>query len=134
MKLIQITGNIGNDAKVYSQNGNENVRFAVAVTEKFKTNEGTKEKTDWFSVFTTQKSLVPYLTKGTKVFVLGKLNVNIRRNEQSQQYEADLTVNALTIELLSAQNRDQNGNGPGPGPAAPAAPGAPGDENDDLPF
>ncbi|MCE6987467.1 single-stranded DNA-binding protein [Dyadobacter sp. CY323] len=130
MKLIQITGHIGSDAKIYSQNGNETVRFAVAVTEKYKTNGETKEKTDWFSVFTSQKSLVPYLKKGTKVFVLGKLNLAIRRNEQSQQHEADLSINSLTIELLSAQNRDQS-----TAQGQPAASGPiPGDESDDLPF
>lgn len=133
MKQIQIIGNIGRDATLHSNNGNEFVRFSVAVSEKFKTGNGeTKENTDWFSVFLTQKSLLPHLKKGTSVFVQGKLGVQVRRNEQTGAYFADFTVNAEKVQLLSSGNNGQTSGQPAAQPAVPAAPGA--EESDDLPF
>lgn len=134
MKQIQIIGNIGRDATLHSNNGNEFVRFSVAVSEKFKTGNGeTKENTDWFSVFLTQKSLLPYLKKGTSVFVQGKLGVQVRRNEQTGAHFADFTINAEKVQLLSAGNNGQTSGPTAAQPAVPAAPGAE-KENDDLPF
>lgn len=132
MKQIQIIGNLGKDATLHGNNGNEFVRFSVAVTEKFKSNGDVKENTDWFSVFLTQKSLLPYLKKGTSVFVQGKINVSTRRNDQNGQFYADLTVNADKVQLLSAAN---NGQATGQSTAQATIPAAPGaEESDDLPF
>ncbi|WP_031527032.1 single-stranded DNA-binding protein [Dyadobacter crusticola] len=133
MKQIQIIGNIGKDATLHSTNGREFVRCSVAASEKWKVGEETKEKTDWFSVFVNQKSLLSYLKKGTSVFVQGELSVTVRRDDSSGHYVADLKINADKVKLLSAANNGQQA-GSAAMPAAPAAPGSPGDEGDDLPF
>lgn len=134
MKQVQITGNLGRDAQHNTSNGNDFISFTVGVSEKWKNAQGEQqEKTDWFSVMTKQKSLLPYLKKGTKVFVQGKLSVGIYRNEKNNTNQVDLSVNALSIELLSS---NAAGNGSTQAPAAQAqqsGAGAP-DGSDDLPF
>lgn len=133
MKQIQIIGNIGKDATLHSTNGRDFVRCSVAVSEKWTVGDEKKEKTDWFSVFVNQKSLLPYLKKGTSVFVQGDLSVAVRRDDNSGHYVADLKINADKVKLLSAANSGQQTGNPAM-PAAPAAPGSPGDGDDDLPF
>lgn len=145
MKQIQIIGNIGRDASLYSGNGNEFVSFSVGVSERWKDNNGQPvERTDWFSVITKQKALLPHLKKGGKVFVQGKLTAKPYRHEQSGQYTVDMSINASGIELLSAANNGQaNGQPAGvpaptgaPMPTGVAAQAAPGAQksDDDLPF
>ena len=145
MKQIQIIGNLGRDASLYNGNGNEFVTFSVGVSERWKDNNGQPvERTDWFSVITKNKALLPYLKKGTKVFVQGKLTSKPYRHEQTGQYSVDMSVNANGIELLSAASNGQaNGQPAGaptpngvPMPTGVGAQAIAGAEkaDDDLPF
>lgn len=131
MKQIQIIGNIGRDAKHFNTNGNDFISFPVGVSETWKDEKGERqERTDWFSVITKQKALLPYLKKGTKIFAQGSLKSSIYHNEKANAKMIDLTVNATTIQLLSAAPKDN---------AAPGQPAQPANittdsSGDDLPF
>ena len=69
-------GNIGADAKVVRNNGNEFVSFNVAHTDKFKNRDGQNvEETTWVSVTIEGNggNLTQYLTKGKCVCIRGRL-------------------------------------------------------------
>ena len=75
---ITLVGNLGSDAKLqYNQNGQPYVRFSVATNRKQRNEAGEMvEYTTWFNVAKTgpiAETLTPYLVKGTRVAVLGKL-------------------------------------------------------------
>jgi len=109
MNTISIVGNLGQDARHVTTNGADFVSFSVADTERWKDASGeVKDRTTWYNVITSQKNLLPYLKKGTKVFVSGRLRCSVYRSEKDGQPRADLTVNAFAISLESAKKDDQN--------------------------
>lgn len=138
MKQIQLIGNIGKDAETRIENGNKFTTFTLAVNESYKDQSGNKvENTTWFSCLTRQEKLVPYLKKGTKVFVQGSFNCKVYRSEIDGAYKAALNVSVDTIELLGGGTPVQQ---TGTAPQAPATPvqptetSVPNQESDDLPF
>ena len=75
---ITLIGNLGGDAKLqYNQQGQPYVRFSVATNRKQRNEAGEMvEYPTWFNVSKTgpiAETLAPYLVKGTRVAVLGKL-------------------------------------------------------------
>lgn len=136
MKQILITGHLGRDAVQRNSNGADFISFTVGVSEKVKDSQGQPvDKTVWFSVISKHKGVLPYLKKGTKVLVQGRFNGKIYRNTNTNQDAIDYTINADTIELLSAANNSQT-NDPADSQAQATSPSAPGAEktDDDLPF
>lgn len=99
MKELQAIGNIGNDATAKEVNGEFLVSFSIAINRKTKDN---KEVTDWVGVVTKQEKLLPYLLKGTKVFVRGYFKIGNYQNKDGQ-YISTVTCypNIGEIELLS---------------------------------
>jgi len=74
MRTYIFTGNLGQDCQVADlQNGKQVINFNVATTEKY----GETEKTTWHKCawFTNNVSLSPYLLKGSKVAIRGKVDV-----------------------------------------------------------
>lgn len=96
MKEIEIIGYIGSDAEQVTNVQNPYTRFNVAVSER----HGDKEETTWFTVFLSGNSdrLVPYLLKGSKVFVRGRLSASIYTNQQGES-RLSLSVNASPYNL-----------------------------------
>jgi single-strand DNA-binding protein len=136
MKQILITGHLGRDAVQRNSNGADFVSFTVGVTEKVKDAQGQPiDKTDWFSVISKHKGVLPYLKRGTKVLVQGRFNGKIYRNTNTNQDSIDYTINADAIELLSAAKKSQ-ASGQVDNQAQAANPATPGAEkaDDDLPF
>ena len=70
MIKLQIIGNLGQDAQTNTlPTGKPVINFSIASTEKYK----NESKTTWVkcAYFTERTGLLPYLKKGTKVFVDG---------------------------------------------------------------
>lgn len=105
MLQCEIIGNIGSDAEVKPINGRENVSFNVAHSEKF----NGKEYTTWVSVLMGGNggNLTQYLKKGVKVFVRGRLSVNVYQ-DKTGQWRAGLNVYATEVQLCGSKNESQN--------------------------
>ena len=73
MQQIQIIGNLGEDCQVREFNGQKFVTFRVACTEKYTDHGERKDLTTWYScsMNRAESGVVPYLLKGTKVYVQG---------------------------------------------------------------
>ena len=75
--LTTIIGNVGEDAKTRTfDNGSAVTNFNVATTETWKSKDGEKkESTTWFRVnyWSCPEKLLPYIKKGAKVLVTGKV-------------------------------------------------------------
>jgi single-strand DNA-binding protein len=79
MLRVTLLGNLGADPEVrYSATGQQLVSFNVAVNQVRKGPDGERqENTEWFRIRvpTRQNEFVQRLSKGTKVLVLGRLDI-----------------------------------------------------------
>jgi len=148
MIRMDVIGHIGQDAIVRDGSGNQRaIGFSVAHTEKYKDAQGVQhEKTTWVSCTLWRQAdkmaIVPYLTKGAKVFVSGQPSAAGYVSQQDGQPKGDLRLRVDTVELIGASNNNQqqgsfNGGAQQPNykPKEPAPEGqVPDNTSDDLPF
>jgi single-strand DNA-binding protein len=74
MLKLFVIGNLGKDAIVNQVGNNSVINFSVAHTERYKDKNGQQQqKTTWVDAawWTDKHAIVPYLTKGTQVFLEG---------------------------------------------------------------
>tara|TARA_R110000823_G_scaffold99584_1_gene214912 strand:- start:978 stop:1430 length:453 start_codon:yes stop_codon:yes gene_type:complete len=110
---VIIIGNLGKDPELKSfDNGGKIANFSVATTESWKdkaTGE-KKEKTEWHNVTVRQNGnskiidafIEPYLKKGNKVYIEGKLETRSWEQEGTKRYTTEVIVSgpSSTVELL----------------------------------
>lgn len=137
MIKLQVIGNLGKDALLNQVNGKNVINFTIAHTERYRDASGAqKERTTWVecAYWTERTGVVPYLKKGTQVFVEGAPEVRqFTRTDGTAGASLSLRVNNL--QLLGAR---PEGMAPSAAPASgqPAAQSYQGGEShaDDLPF
>lgn len=106
MQKIEITGNLGSDAEFRSENGNEFVTFSVGVTERFKKQDGTEvENTTWHSCVMNgrQEKLMPYLKRGTRVYVRGDQKLRVFNSAKNHCMMAGSSISVREVELIGAK-------------------------------
>lgn len=109
MIKLQMIGNIGDDCTIKEANGNKFGTFSIAHSESYKDKDGNKcEKTTWVNCIVKGDSkVIPFLKKGTKVYVEGKPNLKIYTNKKNEP-TIDFTINVNMIELLSKKKDDSS--------------------------
>jgi len=138
MNRTEIIGFIGQDAEVRGTDTNQVINFSVAVTEKWTDKQGQKqEKTYWYrcAKWSNNVAILPYLTKGTQVYVSGVCVPNSYINQQGEIVQAQgLTVR--NIQLLGGGSGSQAKPAATPKAQVPPAPTRADFEQqeDDLPF
>ena len=108
MIKMQIIGNLGADAQVYSENGSKFVKLSIADTVHRKKADGTtEEKTTWVSATINGDGgeLLQYLKKGTKVYASGDARVKTFHSEKQRALVAGIDLFIRDIQLISV-NRD----------------------------
>lgn len=146
MLQVNLIGNLGADARIQEHNGTRFLSFNVAHSDRVKDSSGNiVERTQWVSVSLNHYSdkLLPYLVRGAKVFVSGKLFAKIWFDQQRTP-NVGLNVLADTLELCGARLEPSPAEGaaasaavpsPAPAPASPApANMKTAKKQDDLPF
>jgi single-strand DNA-binding protein len=107
-----LIGNLGNDPDLrYSANGSPLLRFNVASNYRTRTPEGEyQDKTEWVRVTVTgnrAESLSPYLKKGGRVYVEGRLEARPWTDQQGQ-IRAGLEVLAGEVQFMSSRQADDD--------------------------
>ena len=139
MAMIKMTviGNIGADAVQRETNGRKYTTFNVAVSTKFKNQDGSEtERTTWISCARDGQSPIDqWLKKGRQVYVEGTPSVSIYTDNQGHP-NCNLKLAVHRIELLGGKDEttQPQAAGQAPAQAAPQQPQAEGGTNDDLPF
>ena len=139
-KVILI-GNVGQDANVRTVGDQKVASFNVATTEKFKGKDGNMvENTEWHNIVIWGKLaevVEKYVTKGTQVFVEGKLKTE-KYTDNSGNEKYVTRIIASSLQLLGKKEGASQQTAPAPAskvqhkstPIPPA-----GDPvGDDLPF
>ena len=135
---ITLIGNLGNDPEMrYTPSGVPVTSFRMAVSKSYTSQDGQRqEKTMWFSVTAWRKlaeTASQYLTKGSKVLVVGELDEARAYTDREGNLRASLEVTANTIRFLSTKGGGDGSMGTA-APAGAAAPGAPELHEEDIPF
>jgi single-strand DNA-binding protein len=133
MISLSIIGNIGGDAIVKEVGSKKVINFSVCHTEKYKDANGNQqEKSTWVECakWGETTGILPYLLKGTKVFVEGKPEINLYAKKDGEP-GGSIRVQVNKIELLGGKGEQSQSAAPVPAnqPAGPAV-----QDTSDLPF
>ena len=107
-----LIGRLGGDAEAkHTRNGVSFARFSIATNRRWKdSNQQVREETDWHNVTLWKaENLTPYLTKGEKVYVEGRLQA--RQWEDSEGHKHSVTEIVAEQVILLGNNAQSNGNG-----------------------
>ncbi|MBV9578214.1 MAG: single-stranded DNA-binding protein [Chloroflexi bacterium] len=116
MLRVTLLGNLGADPEVrFSQKGTQFVQFSVAVSlVRFGPDRERQENTEWFRVRVSgrQVEYAQRLTKGSRVFVLGQLDIG---HYQSKTGEARVSYDVWADEIqIASSNRPYSAEMDGP--------------------
>lgn len=113
---VTLIGNLGRDPETRTfQNGGKvcNLRIATSETWKDRNTGERKERTEWHSVAITNSTLVDiadrYLSKGSKVYIEGKLQTRKWQDQSGQdRYSTEVVVAPYSgsIVLLDSRGSD----------------------------
>lgn len=107
MLQFQVIGNLGADAQVKDINGRKFVTFDVAHSNSWADDAGTQHSDMiWVSCIMAGDggNLLPYLTKGKKVFVSGDGSVKVYSSKVQRRMMAGANLSVRQIELLGGSS------------------------------
>lgn len=109
---VIIVGRLGQDPEVrFMPNGKAAANFTVATSDKWKDKQTgeQKEKTEWHKITMFERLAEiagEYLTKGSNVYLEGKLQTRKWQNQQgADQYTTEILVN--NMQMLDSKSQQQ---------------------------
>jgi single-strand DNA-binding protein len=139
---VIIVGNLGRDPEMrYTPSGSPVTNFSVAVSRKWKSQEGeSREETEWFNVECWRQLAEianQYLAKGRQVYIEGRLKTESWEDKNSGEKKYRTKVIANELQMLGQRGEQDAGfsaDDSGSGRAASGAPGADNYDLDNMPF
>jgi single-strand DNA-binding protein len=110
---VILVGNLGRDADLRTTpNGSAVSTLSLATSEQWNDKQGQRqEKTEWHRVVVWGKqaeSLAPYLTKGTQIYVEGRLSTRKWEDKEGQErYTTEIKADRITL-LGGRPERDEH--------------------------
>ena len=105
-----LIGHLGRDAETSSVRGKTVINFPVAHTDKYNDHQGNPQrKTVWTrcALWTEKGGILPYLKKGTHVFVEGLSEAkSYKRGDGTQEAVLQMRINRIQL-LSPASSRQQ---------------------------
>ena len=128
-----VVGNLGRDPEIrYSQQGTAVCNMSVATNEAWIDKQGQKQEKAEFHRITafgkTAENCSKYLSKGSQVYVEGKLQTSSYEKNGQTHYSTSIIAN--TVQFLSGGKTQGSTQGFQP----PQAPQAPPINDEDIPF
>lgn len=107
MQKTIFIGRLGKDAEQKTISGTEVINFSVGVTDTWKDKTGQKQsKTTWYECAKWGSAgILPYLKKGTQVFVEGVPTADAYTNKDGQAVGV-LRIKVNQIELMGGGNAE----------------------------
>ena len=101
-------GNLGANAEIKAADGREFVTFRIAHNESYTGADGTKtEKSMWvdctMSCANGRPAVLPYLTRGTAVCVVGSISTRVYSSQKDRCMKAGITIHVQKLELIGGQ-------------------------------
>jgi single-strand DNA-binding protein len=142
LNRVTILGNLGADAELRVTSGGQAIlKMRVAVTESYKDrNDQQKERTEWVSCSLWGKrgeSLAKFLSKGSRVYVEGRLQTSSYDKNGEKRYVTEVNVSNVILcggrSEVAGQPQRRETSSAGSIEDATMAPAASVDESD-IPF
>lgn len=135
LNKIQLIGNLGRDPEMrFTPSGKPVTEFSLAVNRR-RRGENDAEETDWFRVICWDRLAEiadQFLTRGTKVFVEGRLQIRRYTSNEGQERTA---IEVVANDLLILTPRGERGEVPRQsGPSESSDPDRVDDDFGDVPF
>lgn len=128
MQIAHIAGNVGKDATMRTlQNGDKVLSFSVAV------DNGKDKDSTWYdcSLFGKRgEALERYITKGSKVTVMGRLSVRVHEGKAYM----GVNVSEVTLQGGNQGASERQESRPAASQSQAGGYSAPGGMDDDIPF
>ena len=107
MLIATLIGNLGANAEIKSADGREFVSFRVAHNDRYKGADGHRVGSSmWVDCTTARRhgrpAVLPYLTKGTAVCVVGQVSTRVYSSEKDRCMKAGLKIHVQRVELIGA--------------------------------
>jgi single-strand DNA-binding protein len=156
LNKVMLIGNLGKDAETrHTPSGAAVSNFSIATTRSIKDQQSGewRDETDWHDVVLWRgENVAQYLTKGTQVYVEGRLQTRSWEDKEGQKrYRTEVVVDGSGLMLLGGRGGAGGGGGGrddfdqrpaqarrAGGGSAPSGGGAPGGDmgvgDDDVPF
>lgn len=114
MLVSELIGHLGADAEIRTKDGNSFATCRVAHTDKWKDLAGvTHESTTWVDVILPADSkVIPFLKKGTMIFVRGTQTTRVYSSAADKCYKAGVTIRMKEIQLLSKREDESQSKQP----------------------
>ena len=115
LNKVELIGHLGKDPEIRSfQNGGKAASFTIATSEswKDKASGDRKERTEWHRISILNEGLVTvaekYLTKGSKVYIEGKLETRKWSDKDGQErYTTEIVLRPYGGELILLDAKDE---------------------------
>ena len=129
LNKVMLIGNLGRDAETrFTPNGTSVTNFSVATSRRLKDGQTGewRDETDWHDIVLWKaENLAQYLTKGTQVYVEGRLQTRSWEDQNGQKrYRTEVVADPFGVMLLSGRGDSQGGGGGDFEPRRPAQHGA----------
>jgi single-strand DNA-binding protein len=114
LNSVQLIGNVGKDPEIRStQSGSKVANLRIATTEKWKDKSGERqERTEWHTlvVWGQLADIVEkYVTKGSKVYVRGKLTTREWEKDGAKRYSTEVVLQGFGAELILLDSKNGGG-------------------------
>ncbi|RLB97065.1 MAG: single-stranded DNA-binding protein [Deltaproteobacteria bacterium] len=115
LNKAMLIGNLGKDPEIrYSQQGLAIVKFSIATSEQWtdKNTGDRQEKTEWHNIVAFGKQaeiLEKYLSKGSKIFVEGRIQTSTYEKDGQTRYFTEIVV--ANFQFLGGKQDNQGGGG-----------------------
>lgn len=104
---VILVGNVGADPDYRAlDGGNRVVRLRLATTEKYKTNDGTKEQTEWHNIEAWQNLadiIDKWVKKGDKLYIEGSIRTRTFTDKNDVE-RTSTSIIAKEIKILSPKD------------------------------
>lgn len=114
LNKVQLIGNLGADAEgKFTTSGVHVANFSLATERSFKVGDDLKTETDWHRVtIWRSEKLCPYLKKGTKVYVEGRLQTRSYENKGGEKrYVTEVVAENLILLGGASEGAERAGKG-----------------------
>lgn len=128
---VLLMGNLTRDVEVRQAGSTQVANIGLAVNRRFRTQDGqNREETTFVDCEAwgrTAEVMAQYLTKGSPVFVEGRLRLDTWQDKESGGNRSKLKVVIETFQFVGSRGGDgEGGSGPGGGGGGYSRGGAPG--------